>query len=155
MTAALALQPASPDLQKLHRAAIATRSLTLLFRAYHLALLDATVARHSPDAATRRHHATRAEGRLRNAIGHVVDYAGAMLAATATAADGHPALARFRLAVERLYVGTPLCIVHESVHQFAEEFGGMDLPAHFTAAIAAQRDRGSPAAPGPGAGLSR
>jgi hypothetical protein len=133
---ALASQPATPDLQKLHRAAVATRSLTRLFRDYHLALVDANAARNTSDPAARQQLIARARTHLQSAAAHVVDYADTML--TVTALDRRPPLARFRLDVDRLYVGTPLCLVREAAYQFDEEFGGTAVTAAYDAAIAAK-----------------
>ncbi len=133
-------QPISPDLRRLSMSARATRSLTLLFREYHLALLEANLARNTAGApGSRPPHATRSAEHLRQAIRHVVDYAGVMLAVTAS--DPRPSLARFRLDMERLYVGTPLCMVREAAFQFDQEFGGENLTAFYDEVIAAQAAR--------------
>lgn len=89
MRKALAEKPFSPDIQRLHQAAAVSKSLTQLFRHFHLALLDAK-------------------------------------------------LARFRLDVERLYVGTSLCVVREAAHLFDREFGGENLTSFYDEVIAAK-----------------
>jgi uncharacterized protein (DUF1501 family) len=136
---AFALRPDLPDLQRLHLAADATVSLTQLFREYHLALVDATSGRNTTDLAERQHLADGAREHLKQAVRHAIDYAVAMRSVTLS--DLRPSLARFRLDVERLYVGTTLCLVREAAFQFDQEFGGESVTAFFDGLIAPAADR--------------
>lgn len=113
--------PANPEIRRLHEVARGTKALLQLFKAYHLALIDANLARNTANQADHKVYVDHARGQLRSAILAAVEYKNCYVPLMD---EERVHIVWMQRHVKDFYLSAMLCIVREAACLFDREFGG-------------------------------